>query len=50
MNSYSFACLPCFASWLTLMIATPVAFALRYTFMFVLTMPLFVFLIIKKEN
>ena len=36
--------LPCFALWLSIMVATPVAFSLRYLFLFALSLPLLLIL------
>ena len=49
-QKYIFVLLPCIISWLSIMVATPVAFSLRYVFMIVYTLPLIIMLpFIAKE-
>lgn len=43
-KQYLLVLLPCFISWISIMIATPVAFSLRYVFMLAFALPLIVYL------
>ena len=43
-QKYLFVLLPCMISWLSIMVATPVAFSLRYVFMMVYALPLIIML------
>lgn len=51
-QKYLLVLLPCMISWLSIMVATPVAFSLRYVFMMAYALPLIVMLpfITKKDD
>lgn len=51
-QKYLFVLLPCMISWLSIMVATPVAFSLRYVFMMAYALPLIIMLpfITKKDD
>lgn len=51
-QKYLLVLLPCMISWLSIMVATPVAFSLRYVFMMVYALPLIIMLpfITKKDD
>ena len=49
-QKYIFVILPCLISWASIMVATPVAFSLRYVFMMVYSLPLIIMLPFMTKN
>lgn len=49
-QKYIFVLMPCLISWISIMVATPVAFSLRYVFMMVYSLPLIVMLPFMTKN
>ena len=47
---YIFVLLPCIISWISIMVATPVAFSLRYVFMMAYSLPLIIMLPFITKN
>ena len=49
-QKYIYVLMPCLISWISIMVATPVAFSLRYVFMMVYSLPLIVMLPFMTKN